>query len=55
MNLQHEYDRDFHGWIQQHIALLKQGRIAEIDVDNLIEELERVVNKLTRLIRERNG
>jgi hypothetical protein len=40
MSLALEYERDFDSWIQQHIALLKQGRVNEIDVDNLIEELE---------------
>lgn len=40
MNLPAEYQRDFYGWIAHHVALLKQGRLAEIDVANLIEELE---------------
>jgi len=39
-NLVAEYDRDFDAWIQQHIALLKQGKVNEIDVEHLIEELE---------------
>jgi len=39
-NLATEYDRDFDAWIQQHIALLKQGRVNEIDVEHLIDELE---------------
>jgi hypothetical protein len=39
-NLATEYDRDFDGWIQQHIVLLKQGRVNEIDVEHLIIELE---------------
>ncbi len=39
-NLATEYERDFDAWIQQHIALLKQGRVNEIDVEHLIEELE---------------
>lgn len=34
------YDEDFNGWIEQTIALLKAGRFAELDVDNLIDELE---------------
>jgi len=40
MSLALEYERDFDAWIQQHIALLKQGRVNEIDVKHLIEELE---------------
>jgi len=39
-NLASEYERDFDSWIQQHITLLKQGRVNEIDVEHLIEELE---------------
>lgn len=39
-NLATEYERDFNLWIQQHIALLKQGRVNEIDIEHLIEELE---------------
>ncbi len=39
-NLATEYDRDFNAWIQQHITLLKQGRVNEIDVEHLIIELE---------------
>ena len=35
-----EYERDFNAWIQQHITLLKQGRVTEIDVEHLILELE---------------
>jgi len=41
-NLATEYDRDFDAWIQQHIALLKQGKVNEIDVEHLIEELENI-------------
>jgi hypothetical protein len=35
-----EYERDFYAWIYHHIALLKQGRWEEIEVDLLIDELE---------------
>jgi Domain of unknown function DUF29 len=34
------YEQDFYGWIQHHIALLRQGRWAEIDTELLIEELD---------------
>ncbi|NJO16903.1 MAG: DUF29 domain-containing protein [Thioploca sp.] len=57
-NLTLEYDRDFDAWIQQHITLLKQGRVNEIDIEHLIEELEdmgksnrrELVNRLIPLI-----
>ncbi len=40
MNHSSLYEKDFYAWIQHHIELLKQGRLAEIEVDILIEELE---------------
>jgi predicted nucleic acid-binding Zn-ribbon protein len=40
MNIQTLYDSDFNSWIQQHIVLLKESRLNEIDTTHLIEELE---------------
>jgi hypothetical protein len=40
-----EYERDFYHWIHQNIALLKQGKLAEIDVDILIDELENMAKR----------
>lgn len=34
------YDTDFYGWTQQQSELLRAGRIAEVDTEHLIEELE---------------
>ena len=34
------YEKDFYGWIYHHIDLLRQGKLAEIDTELLIEELE---------------
>ncbi|GAB4350263.1 MAG: DUF29 domain-containing protein [Cyanophyceae cyanobacterium] len=34
------YEADYYGWIQQQIALLKSGRLADLDAGNLLEELE---------------
>jgi len=31
------YEQDFHGWLNDHIELLKQGRAAEVDAKNLIK------------------
>ncbi|MCM0592325.1 MAG: DUF29 domain-containing protein [Gloeotrichia echinulata IR180] len=33
------YDQDFYLWIQTNIELLQQGRLTELDLENLIEEL----------------
>lgn len=34
------YDQDFHAWLQQQVALLKAGRLHELDVAHLVEEIE---------------
>ena len=34
------YDRDFHAWTVQQAMLLKQGRLADADIDHIVEELE---------------
>jgi len=34
------YDTDFYGWTQEQAGLLKAGRLAELDIDNLLEEVE---------------
>ena len=39
------YEHDFYAWIQHHIELLKQGRLAEIDRDILIDELDSMAKR----------
>ena len=34
------YEQDLYVWGQEHINLLKQGRLNEIDIEHLIEEIE---------------
>lgn len=34
------YNNDFHGWTRQQAELLKSGRLSELDVEHLIEEIE---------------
>ncbi|WP_067517574.1 DUF29 domain-containing protein [Endozoicomonas ascidiicola] len=34
------YNTDFYSWIQQQADLLRQGRLGEIDLDNILEEIE---------------
>src|SRR5512137_2940792 len=45
MNIKTLYEQDFYSWIQHHVALLKDSRFDEIDVDNLIEELQGMAKK----------
>jgi hypothetical protein len=39
------YEQDFYGWIEHHINLLRQGKLAEIDSELLIAELESMANQ----------
>ena len=34
------YDRDYFLWLQRTASLLREGRISEIDLANLVEEIE---------------
>lgn len=34
------YETDFYSWTQEQAALLKAGRLSEIDIDNIVEEIE---------------
>lgn len=40
LNRSATYETDFYTWTQQQAALLRAGRLAELDVSNLAEELE---------------
>jgi hypothetical protein len=34
------YEKDFYGWTQEQAALLRAGRLNDLDIENLIEEVE---------------
>ncbi|HHB92651.1 MAG TPA: DUF29 family protein, partial [Thioploca sp.] len=34
------YQKDFYSWLMQNAELIRQGKLSEIDSNNLIEELE---------------
>jgi hypothetical protein len=34
------YEQDFYGWTQEQAVLLRQGKLMQLDVENLIEEIE---------------
>ena len=34
------YENDFYAWTQQQVSLLKEGKVDQIDIDNLIEEIQ---------------
>jgi hypothetical protein len=39
------YERDFYLWIEQQAGLLREGRLSELDVTNLLEEIESMGRK----------
>lgn len=58
-NLRHvDHDKDFYAWTKETAQLLRQGRINEVDIKNIAEEIEDmgnnnkrgVVSQLSRLI-----
>jgi len=34
------YQKDYYGWLQENVRLIREGNFSEIDTENLIEELE---------------
>jgi hypothetical protein len=39
------YERDFYLWLEQQAALLREGRVDQLDVANLLEEIEAMGRK----------
>lgn len=37
---QTDYERDFYQWTQTQAALLRQGKLAQVDLENIAEEIE---------------
>ena len=34
------YEKDFYSWTQQQAELIRQGKLGELDLDNILEEIE---------------
>jgi len=47
------YQADFYGWTQEQAALLRAGRLAELDIENLIEEVETMGRSEKRALESR--
>jgi hypothetical protein len=45
------YERDFSLWLEQQAALLREGRLNELDVANLLEEIESMGRKDRKAIK----
>ncbi|WP_322514837.1 DUF29 domain-containing protein [Rhodopseudomonas palustris] len=39
------YEADYYGWIEDQVALLKAGRLSEIDAENIAEEIRSVARR----------
>lgn len=46
-----QYEADFVIWVEQQAALLKQGRLSDLDVTNLIDEVEELGRSEKRALR----
>jgi len=47
------YEQDFYGWTQEQAALLKAGRLTELDITNLVEEVETMGRSEKRVLESR--
>ena len=47
------YNADFYAWAQQQAELLKAGRLSELDLENLIEEVEDMSKSEKRALENR--
>lgn len=39
------YEADYYGWIEDQVALLKAGRLSEIDTQNIAEEIKDIATR----------
>jgi hypothetical protein len=51
--MQNLYDRDFYCWALETAAALRSGRIAEVDLDHVAEEIESMANRDLRELKSR--
>jgi hypothetical protein len=49
------YDQDFHAWTQHQAELLRSGRLGELDIENLVEEIESLGKQQQQELRNRLG
>jgi len=47
------YETDFYGWIQNQVGILRARNLADLDVDNLIEEIESMGKSQKRALTSR--
>ena len=49
------YDQDFYAWTQRQVELLRSGRLEELDIENLVEEIESLGRQERQELRNRLG
>jgi hypothetical protein len=57
-NTQKEYEKDFYAWTVHNAKLLREGKLSEVDIENIAEEIEsmgksekrELINRLAILI-----
>lgn len=49
------YDQDFHAWAQRQAELLRSGQLADLDIENLVEEIESLGRQERQELRNRLG
>lgn len=49
------YDQDFYAWAQHQAELLRSGRLEELDIENLVEEIESLGKQQRQELRNRLG
>ena len=42
------YETDYYTWVQETVRLLREGRLSEVDLDHLVEEVEALGKSLKR-------
>ena len=42
------YETDYYTWVQETVRLLREGRLSEVDLDHLVEEVEDLGKSLKR-------
>jgi hypothetical protein len=47
------YEQDFYAWLRHNAALIRQGKFAEIDTENIAEELEGMARRDRRQLMSR--
>lgn len=53
VKLQHEYEKDFYAWALHNSALIRQGRLSEVDLEHIAEEIESMGNSNKRELASR--